>query len=104
MGTSMNLNNSNIVTLIRGNMGLFDQFDKVYLFGSVLDDNKVPNDVDVLLIYSVCSDIITETINSVLTSLEELLGISIDLTVLSEEEERDIQFLNRISSRCYRLK
>ena len=100
----MNLNNSNVVTLMRENMGLFEQFDKVYLFGSVLDNSNVPNDVDILLIYSACSDIIIEKINRILISLEELLDVSVDLTVLSLEEERDTRFLNRISPRYLQLK
>ena len=103
MNTLMGLNN-NIVTLIKSNITLFEKFDKVYLFGSVLDDNKFPNDIDILLIYHKGTDEIVEEINSLLISLQNLLDISVDLTVLSAEEEKDTQFLKRISSRCINLK
>lgn len=95
---------NNIVTLIQSNIALFEKFDKVYLFGSVLDDNKFPNDVDILLIYDEGADEIIDDINSVIISLQNLLDISVDLTVLSAEEEQDTQFLNRISPRYINLK
>ena len=43
MRTLMGLSNTNIVALIQENATLFDKFDKVYLFGSVLDDNRFSN-------------------------------------------------------------
>lgn len=103
MNTLMSSKN-NIVTLIQSNITLFEKFDKVYLFGSVLDDNKFPNDVDILLIYDEGADEIIDDINSVIISLQNLLDISVDLTVLSAEEEQDTQFLNRISPRYINLK
>ena len=83
---------------------MFEQFDRVYLFGSVLDDHKAPNDVDILLIYKQYTTKIIEEISRVLSSLENLLGIAIDLTVLSVEEEKDTQFLNRIKPHVLKLK
>lgn len=104
MSTLMNLNNSDIVRLIQSNISLFKKFDGVYLFGSVLDENKFPNDVDILLIYSKSINEIVEEIDSLLISLQDFLGISVDLTVLSVEEERDSEFLKRISPRHIKLK
>ena len=103
MNTLMSSKN-NVVTLIQSNITLFEKFDKVYLFGSVLDDNKFPDDVDILLIYDEGADEIIDDINSVIISLQNLLDISVDLTVLSAEEEQDTQFLNRISPRYINLK
>ncbi len=100
----MDLDNNDIVTLIRDNIALFGLFDAVYLFGSVLDGTPNPNDVDVLLIYSAYSDAIIEETKQISHSLEGLIGLAIDLTVLSMEEERDTQFLDRISPRCLKLK
>ena len=100
----MGLKNNYIVELIQNNIALFEQFDRVYLFGSVLDDHKEPNDVDILLIYNQYTTKITEEISRVLSSLENLLGIAIDLTVLSVEEEKDTQFLNRIKPHALKLK
>ena len=104
MCTLMGLDNNDIVTLIRENIALFDLFDEVYLFGSVLDGIKIPNDVDVLLIYSACSDTIIEEAKRILYYLECLIGIPVDLTVLSVEEEKETRFLNRISLRYLKLK
>ena len=99
----MGLKTNYIVELIQNNIALFERFDRVYLFGSVLDAHKEPNDVDILLIYQYTNKI-TEEISRVLISLENLLGISVDLTVLSVEEEKDTQFLNRIMPRVLKLK
>lgn len=104
MCTLTDLSNSEIISRIKENMALFYTFDGVYLFGSVLDGNKYPNDVDLLLIYSECPYRLIEEIKHITNSLKDLLHISVDLTVLSEEEERDTQFLHRVSSQLLRLK
>ncbi len=104
MGTLTDLDNNRVVTAIRENVTLFDLFDEVYLFGSVLDGTKTPNDVDILLIYSVYSDAIIEEAKRISHSLESLIGSAIDLTVLSIEEERDTRFLDKISLQCMKLK
>lgn len=104
MRTLIGLNKSNIVALLLENISLFEKFDKVYLFGSVLDDNKFPNDIDLLLIYTSYSDVIRQEINRMFVSLESIIGLPVDLTTLSIEEERDTQFLSRISRQCLKLK
>lgn len=100
----MGLKNNYIVELIKNNITLFEQFDRVYLFGSVLEEDKEPNDVDILLIYRQYTNKTTKEINRVLNCLEYLLGISVDLTALSTEEEKDTQFLNRIMPHVLKLK
>ena len=87
MRTLMDLENNDIVTLICANIGLFDSLDAVYLFGSVLDSTKIPNDLDVLLIYSEYSDVMIEKTKQISYLLEGLTGLGVDLTVLSVEEE-----------------
>lgn len=104
MRTLIGLSKSNIVALLLENITLFEKFEKVYLFGSVLDENKVPNDIDLLLIYTSYSDVIQQEINRILVSLESIIGLPVDLTTLSIEEERDTQFLSRISRQCLKLK
>lgn len=104
MGTLTGLDSNYIVTLIRENIVLFNLFDEVYLFGSALDSTTPKNDVDILLIYSEYSDSIIEVSRRILQSLECIIGIPVDLTVLSVEEENDTHFLNRISPRYLRLK
>lgn len=100
----MDLNNYDIVELLRKNIALFEGFDEVYLFGSVLDDHKEPNDVDLLLIYTPNSDGVIEKIGAISTVLEKLIGMPVDLTVLSAEEEKDTQFLKRIRLHSLKLK
>lgn len=104
MRTLMDLENNDIVTLICANIALFDSFDAVYLFGSVLDSTKIPNDLDVLLIYSEYSDVMIEKTKQISYLLEGLTGLAVDLTVLSVEEEKETRFLNRISLKYLKLK
>ena len=100
----MDLNNYDIVELLRKNIALFEGLDEVYLFGSVLDAQNEPNDVDLLLIYTQNLDGVIERIGAITTVLEKLIGIPVDLTVLSAEEENDTQFLERIYSHSLKLK
>lgn len=83
--------------LIRKNILLFNSFKNVYLFGSTLNINKVPNDIDILLIYENFSSDLIDEINIIRLTLENLSGFFIDLTVLSVEEEKEIKFLKRIN-------
>lgn len=100
----MDLNNHDIVELLKKNITLFEQFDEVYLFGSVLDGHNEPNDVDLLLIYTQNLDEVIERIGVITTVLEKLIGKPVDLTVLSDEEEKDTQFLKRIRLHSLKLK
>ena len=83
--------------IIRENIVLFNSFKNVYLFGSILNINKVPNDIDILLIYEKFSNDLIDEINIIRSTLENLSGFFIDLTVLSVEEEKEVKFLKRIN-------
>lgn len=83
--------------IIRENIVLFNSFKNVYLFGSILNINKVPNDIDILLIYEKFSSDLIDEINIIRSTLENLSGFFIDLTVLSVEEEKEVKFLKRIN-------
>lgn len=83
--------------IIRENIVLFNSFKNVYLFGSILNINKVPNDIDILLIYEKFSSNFIDEINIIRSTLENLSGFFIDLTVLSVEEEKEVKFLKRIN-------
>lgn len=105
MNTLMNLNTTdNISQLIKQHIKLFDYFNNVYLFGSILNINKIPNDIDILLIYSEYSNKIINDLNIICFVLEELSGMSVDLTVLSVEEEKDTEFLKKINLAYMKLK
>ena len=105
MNTLMKLNiNNNISELIRQHINLFNSFDNVYLFGSVLDISKTPNDIDILLIYSEYTSKINNDVSLICSVLEKVSGLSVDVTVLSIEEEKDTEFLKKINSLYLKLK
>lgn len=104
MVTSMNKENNNIIKTVRENVALFERFNKVYLFGSVLDESEFAGDVDLLLIYTIDLEQVVQEICKITIALEKVLGIPVDLTVLSVEEEKETEFLKRVSSRSLRLK
>lgn len=94
----------NISKFIKQHLMLFNSFDNVYLFGSILNTNKTPNDIDVLLVYSDYSCKIIDDLSSIRSALEEISELPVDLTVLSIEEEKDTEFLKRINSLYLKLK
>lgn len=94
----------NISEFIKQNITLFDSFDNIYLLGSILDANRIPNDIDILLIYSKDSNKILNVINIISSTLESISGLPVDLTVLSIEEEIDTGFLKRVSAQYLKLK
>lgn len=101
--TGLNIRD-NICESIRKHMELFDLFENVYLFGSILDITKFPNDIDILLIYSKYSSEIVNYLSFIRSALERISGMPIDLTVLSIEEEIDTKFLKKINSLYLKLK
>lgn len=105
MNTLMGLNiRENICESIRKHIKLFDLFENVYLFGSILDITKFPNDIDILLIYHKYSSEIVTNLSSIRSTLERIIGMPIDLTALSIEEEIDTEFLKKINSLYLKLK
>ena len=95
---------NNIIKFIRQNIVLFNSFDNVYLFGSILDSNKIPNDIDILLIYSKYKISLIEELNNICFILEKTIKLPVDLTVLSIEEEREFNFLKKNRERYLKLK
>ena len=89
---------------IRQNIYLFSLFENVYLFGSILDDSKFSNDIDLLLIYSSYSNRILDDLNQISSVLETMYRLPVDFTLLSIEEEKDIEFLRRIYPKYIKLK
>lgn len=93
-----------ISEFIKQHLKLFDSFENIYLFGSILIKNKIPEDIDLLLIYSEYSRKIINDLAFVRSVLEEVSGLPVDFTVLSVEEERDTGFLKRLDSLYLKLK
>jgi len=96
--------NNDIIKLIKGHINLFDSFEHLYLFGSSLDSNVISNDIDLLVIYTEYSNKIANDLELIIDELEKVSGFPIDLTVLSIEEEKDTEFLEKIKSHYLKLK
>ena len=77
-------------------ISLFHSFDHVYLFGSILNGNKYPEDIDLLLVYSEYSNIIIDDMDHIYSALKEKVPLPVDLTVLSFEELIDTDFLGKV--------
>lgn len=90
--------------VIEKNITVFHHFDSVYLFGSILDGEKFPNDIDVLLIYSKHSDEIKNEMTIFSSLVEQECGLHVDFTVLSVEEVNETGFIKRIYPRYLKLK
>lgn len=105
MNTLKNSNaTNNISHLINQHIKLFNSFNNIYLFGSILNIEKTPNDIDILLIYSEYSNNIINDLNIICSVFVNLSELPIDLTVLSVEEEKDTKFLKRLNSKYLKLK
>ena len=92
-----------IVHIISENKRIFNLFIKVYIFGSSIN-NKHPNDIDLLLIYQDYKDVLQNEKNDISKFLEKLLKLPIDITMLSERELKDTEFLEKLTFKYKRLK
>lgn len=86
-----------IVELIRRNPDLFSAFINVHLFGSVLSENCIPNDLDILLVYDGDATRVLEQVSDIKMIFEKEIGLTMDMTVLSSEEVIETDFLERIN-------
>ncbi len=82
----------NIYNKISKNKNIFLFFNEVYLFGSAVTKPS-PNDIDLLLIYKLYSYKIEIEKRKIILLLDQLLGIEIDLTILSKNELEQTEFL-----------
>lgn len=89
---------SNFVETVKKHSALLLNIESVYVFGSVLDSSKTPNDIDILIIYSEYTNATQMEIENFAKKLESEINLPIDITVLSCAEEREVHFLNRIKS------
>ena len=87
-----------ILAFILNHTILFKHFKCVYLFGSSINEDSTPHDIDLLLVYSIYYNGITDDMESISIALENELHMPIDLTVLSTVELNNTDFLNKIKS------
>ena len=96
---------SNIVTkFIESHEGLFERFVNIYIFGSILDKNRISKDVDILLVYEKYSSKVQDDLTVIQTLLEKELEMFVDFTVLSIEEEKEVSFIDRLKNSYQKLK
>lgn len=96
--------NNDVIERVRKHITLFDSFKHVFLFGSALELNKINNDIDILIIYTEYSSKFGNDLILFTNELEKELGMFVDITSLSVEEEKETKFLDRIKSHCLKLK
>lgn len=94
----------NVIQKIIYHIELFESFENVYLFGSIINEKRTPNDIDLLLIYKDFSSRLLIDLDKISTIFDQLYGFSFDLTVLSEHEKEESSFLIRLNSNYLRLK
>lgn len=105
MDILVNLNKiHNICQTVIQHKSIFESFTKVYLFGSILTQDKFPNDVDVLLVYDEISTKILVDSDVICSILCEASGIQVDMTILSLNEFRETQFLCKLNAKYLRIK
>lgn len=104
MNTSKKLKINSIVSYISENISLFSSFSNVYLFGSILKNNTIPNDIDILLIYSEYCYKIEQDSMLISSVIENKFGYPVDLTILSINEEKETKFIQRLNSMYLKLK
>ena len=95
---------NNILKLIQEQISLFDPFESVYLFGSAINPNRIHHDIDILVIYTIYSQEIENSLQKVSDKLGEIIDLPIDLTALSVQEEQDTAFLKKIEPHYLKIK
>ncbi|AIZ62108.1 nucleotidyltransferase [Bacillus sp. WP8] len=93
-----------VIQKILQHIELFELFNSVYLFGSILNENRSPNDIDLLLVYKDFSNQLLIDLDKIVTFFDHSYELSFDLTVLSEHEEEESGFMIRLTSNYLRLK
>lgn len=96
--------NKDILELIKESVSLFNSFEQVYLFGSILKPRVQSNDIDILVIYKEYSKELGNNLRVFSEKIEKAIGMIVDLTALSYEEEKEVAFLERIKTNFLRLK
>ncbi len=96
--------NNDIIERVRKHITPFNSFKHVFLFGSALESNAINNDIDILIIYIKYSNEFNNDLMLFSSELEKEIGMLVDITSLSVEEEKETKFLDRIKPHCLKLK
>lgn len=93
-----------IKAVVENKTDLFMNFEEVYIFGSVVSGKRIPNDIDMLLIYDDYKKDMLNEIEIICLQVEEKINIQVDLTVLSKAEIDETYFLSRLQCKYVRVK
>ncbi|ARU48582.1 nucleotidyltransferase domain-containing protein [Sulfurospirillum diekertiae] len=93
-----------IIYLISTHINIFELFTEVYIFGSIVKNSEFPNDIDLLLVYEEYTKEIENEKNIIDEFLATLFKLEIDITLLSEKELMQTNFLEKISFNYQKLK
>ena len=85
------------------NKTLFGQYEKIYVFGSILKKENYVNDIDLLFVYLEEFDNMVEYSNALAELIEQYLQKPVDLTVLSKTELKETSFLRRLNNNYIRI-
>ncbi len=88
---------------ILSNKTLFGQYEKIYVFGSILKKENYVNDIDLLFVYLEEFDNMVECSNALAELIEQYLQKPVDLTVLSKTELKETSFLRRLNNNYIRI-
>ena len=94
-------NYNNLLRILEENKNLLIVFSKLYVFGSFLTINH-PDDVDLLFIYKKYNKALSKNAKIILSQIEKKLKFTADITILSSNELKEVEFLNRLNNN-YRL-
>lgn len=93
-----------VVDLIQREIELFADFERVFIFGSAVRSCEKCNDIDILLVYKRWSNEIALRVEQIVSTLEPLLSMPVDVTALSENEVAEVSFLEKVKPTCARVK
>ena len=93
-----------MINLLIKNIHIFDFFSEVYVFGSILKNVDLPNDIDLLLVYDKYSEHIYSEEDNVFLAVKKLIGLRADLTILSRKELLQTKFLKNLKFSYKKIK
>mgnify|MGYP000223351083 CR=1 FL=1 len=93
-----------VYQIVDRHQSLFHSFSNVYLFGSILSLDKIPNDIDILLVYDELTNKVLNDSEAIHSILCEGSGMQVDMIILSQNEFMETNFLRKLNSKYLRIK
>lgn len=93
-----------IIRNLEKEMNIYKTFNKVYIFGSFLNNTNPSNDIDILIIYKDYSNEFRNDLNTFKQNLSKLINLPLDVNALSEKEESEFNFITRLNNNYLELK